>query len=306
MDYGVIPNVNGGVPFSRFLTFGPSGQLLPSVNLDGRGEKFAPGTCVGCHGGDRYAGAFPVDGSGKPDIGAHFLPYDAHNFSFSTQPGLTEADSAAALHQLNNLVLLTAPTQQTVDLIQGWYAAGTDVQDNDYLPLDWRPGGFLAQEMAPHGSPPLPTQSNVNSLADANVLVAKMYRNVVRESCRTCHAAAVKSFNLDQPSGDDGGFAPTGYDMWLRTSSTPTVLAGADPYTWGYPKMHSMPHALVTFNRFWNSAGSGTIDQPGTVFEFFGGPSNLNPPWDTGLTLLPDPSMRDIFNITGAAWSPFE
>src|SRR5207249_2202938 len=50
MDFSPMPGVNkvNGVeqPFVRFLIFGPSGQLLPSINLDGRREKFVPGTCV--------------------------------------------------------------------------------------------------------------------------------------------------------------------------------------------------------------------------------------------------------------------
>jgi len=43
-----------GLPFARFLIFGPNGDLLPSVNLDGNGEKFVPGACVACHGGRNY------------------------------------------------------------------------------------------------------------------------------------------------------------------------------------------------------------------------------------------------------------
>ncbi len=70
MDYMVSPGVNGDQPFTRFLIFGPSGELLPSINLDGRREKFVPGVCVACHGGDKYAGKFPEDGSGAADIGA--------------------------------------------------------------------------------------------------------------------------------------------------------------------------------------------------------------------------------------------
>jgi hypothetical protein len=72
----VTSGVNGGRPFTRFLIFGPNGRLLPSINLDGEGEKFVPGSCVACHGGDHYAGSFPTTSSPSPDIGAHFLPYD--------------------------------------------------------------------------------------------------------------------------------------------------------------------------------------------------------------------------------------
>jgi hypothetical protein len=45
MDYMVSSGVNNNQPFIRLLIFGSSGQLLPSVNLDGRREKFVPGTC---------------------------------------------------------------------------------------------------------------------------------------------------------------------------------------------------------------------------------------------------------------------
>jgi hypothetical protein len=120
MDYTVTPGVNNEKPFIRFLIFGPSGQLLPSINLDGRSEKFVPGTCVVCHGGDHYAGKYPEDGSGPANVGGHFLPYDTGNFLFSSQAGLREADQEEAIYRLNQNVLTTGPTQAEKDLIAGW------------------------------------------------------------------------------------------------------------------------------------------------------------------------------------------
>ena len=58
---------NGGVPFAKFYTFGPDGKLLLSVNLDGRSEKYLPGTCVVCHGDGGYSGRFPETRSGNPN-----------------------------------------------------------------------------------------------------------------------------------------------------------------------------------------------------------------------------------------------
>ncbi len=86
MDYMVHTGVNGGKPFTRFFIFGPSGQLLPSVNLDTRREKFVPGTCVVCHGGDRYAGHFPPTGTAA-NVGGHFLPYGQGTSSFRPRSG---------------------------------------------------------------------------------------------------------------------------------------------------------------------------------------------------------------------------
>jgi len=75
---------NNGQPFTKFLTFGPTGDLLLSVNLDGRGEKFIPGACVACHGGSSYEGRYGISGSPDPNLNAKFIPYDLDNYRFST------------------------------------------------------------------------------------------------------------------------------------------------------------------------------------------------------------------------------
>ncbi len=119
MDYTATPGVNNGQPFVRFLIFGPNGQLLPSVNLDGRREKFVPGTCVVCHGGDHYAGHYLAHGSAN--VGAHYLPYDTGNFEFSSKAGLHEFDQEEAIYNLNQNVLKTNATVAEQELIAGWY-----------------------------------------------------------------------------------------------------------------------------------------------------------------------------------------
>jgi Putative Ig domain len=162
MDYVASPGVNGGKPFTRFLIFGPNGQLLPSVNLDGRGEKFVPGACIACHGGDRYAGMYPEDGSVFADMGAHWLPYDTGNFAFSSQSGLTDAAQEPAIYQLNQNVLNTNPTPATAALIAGWYANGQTLNQS-YVPAIWSSS----------------TRPNAVST----------YLTVVARNCRTCHAA---------------------------------------------------------------------------------------------------------------------
>jgi hypothetical protein len=241
MDYSPSPGVNNGAAFVRFLTFGPNGQLLPSVNLDGRREKFVPGTCVACHGGDHYAGHFSADG--RADVGAHFLPYDPGNFEFSSKRGLTEADQAEQIFELNQIVLKTNATAAATDLINGWYAAGKTV-DKNYLPPSWRGRDQLSTDF---------------------------YLEVVAKSCRGCHVN-LKSYNLDE------------YDTM---TTTPYREVGPDfVYTIGCQganakyRSHSMPNSLVTFNRFWNSAGTA-VDQPALLNAFSiqatgGDPAELN------------------------------
>lgn len=178
MEWSVTPGVNGDRPFTKFLTFGPDQSLLLSVNLDGRGEKFMPGTCVACHGGTHYSGKFP-DRLGtpvSPYLGSAFLTFDTGNYSFSTESGLTKSDQQVAIKALNELVKATERDATTaspiVNLVDGWYAGGTSTLREDYVPPAWtaldavRPGAAL------------------------------LYREVVGSSCRTCHVA-FKGFDWD-------------------------------------------------------------------------------------------------------------
>lgn len=181
MEWSATPGVNGGQPFTKFLTFGPDGSLIPSVNLDGRGEKYMPGACVACHGGSQYTGHFPEQGQPSPYLGSRFLPFDTGNYLFGSRAALTELAQGAALKQLNMMVrateepILPATTTPTMSLIDGWYAGGRTALDKTYLPPAWRVATGTAT--APE--------------------VAKFYHQVVGSSCRTCHVSLGPNFDWD-------------------------------------------------------------------------------------------------------------
>ena len=239
MDYMAHTGVNGGRPFTRFFIFGPSGQLLPSVNLDTRREKFVPGTCVVCHGGDKYAGHFPSGGTAA-NVGGHFLPYDTGNFEFSTTVGLREVDQEAAIYNLNQNVLNAGPTASETSLINGWYASSHTL-NKSYLPPSWSGQSATAKSF---------------------------YQNVLARSCRTCHVAMVEGYNFDHYTNiTPGGPFYRGEDATFDVGTT--VCGGRQVV-----RSHSMPNSLITFNRFWNSAGT-TVDQPRITSKFFG--TNVSP-----------------------------
>jgi hypothetical protein len=233
MDVG--PGANGK-PLTRFLIFGPSGQLLPSVNLDGRREKFVPGTCVVCHGGDHYAGNYPEDGSGTADVGGHFLPYDAGNFEFSSSAPFREADEEQAIYHLNQNVLNANPTVAEQELIAGWYAGG-QVLDKSYLPMSWQ--GQAAAAIS-------------------------FYQNVHARGCRTCHVALVEGYNFDHYKN----ITPNG--QFYRADNPNTALGHSvcDLGSKQILRAHSMPNSRVTFDRFWQSVGT-PVDQPAILVQFF-------------------------------------
>ena len=176
MEYTPVTGANGGQPFTKFFTFGPDETLLLSINLDGRGEKFMPGSCVACHGGTTYNGRFPEQATASPFLGARFLPFDTGNYLFSSKSSLSEASQSEAFFQLNQLVLATEidPNSATSRLINGWYANG-HVLDKEYVPPIWQ-------------------------LADAQPATAgaaRFYKEVVGISCRTCHVSLGAQFDWD-------------------------------------------------------------------------------------------------------------
>jgi hypothetical protein len=253
MDYLVNPGVNGDKPFTRFFIFGPSGELLPSVNLDTRREKFVPGTCVVCHGGDHYAGKFPEDGAGPADVGGHFIPYDTGNFAFSTKPGLTQSDQEKFIYFLNQNLLNAGAELPVQELLAGWYASSQTIDPN-YLPVSWR-------GQAPEA--------------------ISFYHDVLARSCRTCHVAMVEGYNFDHFQNIRPAFGGTPEAIFYRGARANldvgiTVCGGSSQIL----RSHSMPNSLVTFDRFWLSAGNtlGLPDQPAILTQFFAATGGVSTP----------------------------
>lgn len=176
MEWSVSPGVNGGLPFTKFLVFANDGSLIPSVNLDGRGEKFVPGICVACHGGTQYNGRFPEAGDPSPLLGSRFLAFDTGNYLFASAPQLGEAAQSNAFYELNQLVQATEPSARspTSTLIQGWYSDGTKTLDKKYVPPAW-----LEEERT--------------RTPDASLF----YREVIGASCRTCHVSLGPNLDWD-------------------------------------------------------------------------------------------------------------
>lgn len=212
MEYSPATGRSDGKPFTKFLTFGPDGKLVLSVNLDGRGEKYMPGACVACHGGATYLGRFPESGHPSPDLKANFLPFDTGNYLFSTRRGFSEAEQSAAIRKLNDLVVATQPATATRNLIQGWYAKSPLTLDKTYVPPAW-----VSYDTVKPGA-------------------ARFYREVVGTACRTCHAAMQDNFDWD---------AGAAQPILLSRVALPHVCGGkADLYA-----NASMPNALMSLDK---------------------------------------------------------
>jgi hypothetical protein len=266
MDYSAIPNINGGNPFIKFYIFGPTEKLLLSVSLDGRREKFMPGVCVGCHGGDNYGGNFPEDGSGRANIGSYFLPFDVANFAFSTSdPTLTRDKLLGPLRQLNELLTSIPVSQPTKPVTTNarslittqWYP--NDTTNEQQLPV---PPNYLNQQIVGNGTTAC-TVCHASGSTPGPLNAEAMYSTVIGPSCAVCHASnsiVGEPLAGGQPPITFFGRPPGHYLRQNGLHGPHTVCGGSQDLKMN----HTMPNALATFERFWL-----TPDQPAALFTFF-------------------------------------
>lgn len=216
MEFSPTPGVGGGAPFTKFFVFGPGGQLLQSVNLDQRGEKFLPGVCVVCHAARHGFTRFDESGGTSPDLGAQFLPFDLDNFAYAAASGpLSRSGQEAQFRALNQTLLATQPRSAIVELVESWYP-----DPENSLFTDAVPSGWVGNEST--------------------------YRTVVQKYCRTCHVAQdAGSAGRDLSFRRFSDFESFKSELAGRACGLPT---GIDRARW------SMPNAKTTFDLFWQDS----------------------------------------------------
>lgn len=189
-----------------FGAYDKNGNRLNEIKLDIPGRnKAIPNNCMACHGGSGAG----FDASGKPKVNrAAFLPFDTESFLDWTP---TVASQREPFRQLNAFVLASQPTPAIVDLITGWYGSASGVNN---------PNQFFNRAYVPAGWKKTPGQT-------------KIYNEVIKPHCRTCHIAQENS---------QGGLD------FLKASDVEALRALIVANTC---VSYRMPHAEQTLKRFW-------------------------------------------------------
>jgi len=190
------PGPAGGVSFAKFFNFNVvTGVREPMVDIDGRGDKAMPGTCLTCHGG-RADALTPPDVSGKPrfsllhnvvsrtrgDTQGQLPPFEVDGFQFSTTPGYTRAEQEAFLKTMNRMILcsypLPAPSAFPEDACRRPASAG-----------EWQ-GTASALVKASYGGDGLPNPVYADVTVPASWTAAgqtSLYTTAIGPACRMCH-----------------------------------------------------------------------------------------------------------------------
>jgi hypothetical protein len=226
-----------GTAFTKFWIFGPTGALLSTVDLDGRGPKGVPHVCTACHGGDFASETFnpatnhlEFDPNKGPNLHSHFLPFDMSNFAFSSK--LSDPERERAIFKMNLDVYNTENTLWHRDPNTGLIAAGGFASASIAQLIQGWYGDVSASNSTPNFDHNFVPGNNWDfSYHDS-------YQNAVAHSCRTCHVA-MENFAFE-------------VNPDLVASLGQNVVCN----------LHNMPNSKVTFDRFWLSQDPTVPGQP--------------------------------------------
>jgi len=234
---------------TTFYAYGANGQRVTKVDLDGRGQKFVPTLCAACHGGkpkDDINGVY----QNKGNIGSKWIAWDLDNFEYSDR--LSEDDQQSEFRSMNQAVLCTTPSVSNAELVRGWY--GADASSNCTVPL---PEVAFNGDYVPDGWNDTPEHR-------------ELYLDVVRPSCRACHA--------QRGTYSDNTLLERKRELEFSTFEHFELYK--DQIEHFVYDESIMPSALVTYEAFWRSRGSA-VDQPEILDRvLFGGSAHTNPPAD--------------------------
>jgi len=184
------------------------------ADLDGHGLKAVPNLCQECHGSDS-----PYTGGANVNLGSSFIPFDLALLRYPPSGGKTPPTSDLPVYfNMNQLVKQTNPTAAITNLINGWYASSSTLQNNNYLPSGW-----------PSNAAPL-------------------YQNVIVPGCRTCHYSFSSTLNWDTYAVTQSRRSSINFDVCKTSKVMPhATMTYINFWSNPYPLTPSPSQTLKTF-----------------------------------------------------------
>lgn len=243
MEYAPIEGDPAGDPVVKFFVYNAADNRVNAADLDGKGLRPVPQLCMVCHGGSYPGGGTtgvpPFNTVDEAKLGSEFIPFDLHNFTYAAAP-FDKASQQAAFKTLNEQMVLGTTTGPHVQL-------------------------FVAEMYDGDNGVPSTTQEELLVVSDpvapapgdrwtAQPPGQEMYRHVIGNACRTCHATN-----------------PVPSLQFVNAKQVIDILGNVETRVCA---QHVMPHAKVTHDLFWLSADrpdTPAVDphQPG-ILEAFG------------------------------------
>lgn len=259
MESAPIEGDPANVPVVKFFVYAynvagvphPEGQRVNAANLDEKGLRPVPQLCMVCHGGHypggNTTGVPPFGNADDVKLGSEFIAFDLHNFTFAAAP-FDKASQQAAFKALNEqFVAATTISNHTQLLIQEMYDGDNGVP------------ATTQEELAVVIDP----VAAVGDRWNAQPVKSEMYKHVVGNACRTCHATH-----------------PVPSLRFVNAKQAIDIIGAIESRVCA---QHVMPHAKRTHDLFWLSTDrpdTPIVDphQPGILQAF--GTALGGPNWD--------------------------
>lgn len=261
IEFSSFPNSAGtDRKFAKFYNFSGDGIRAPLasgsqqhfVDLDGRGDKAMPTTCIVCHGGRGRTLVYetatgekklaPTLIGGIPgDVMAQMQMIEFDTLQFASEPGFTREENEQGIQLINEAVLSTYEYRsseftgdgdwsatQAIELLRGRYAGDpanlANRYNGDFVPAAW--------------------QSDQN-----------LYQSLVGPNCIVCHA--LRGTNINQS---------------VAFPTRDTFTAYADRTDHLLYEQGKMPLGLLNYSDFWDSEDK----DPGTIANALNLPERLD------------------------------
>ncbi len=253
------------VKFYAYVPDTVTGEYVraPSMNFDGRGERFLPGVCVVCHFGDTNVDDFNVTDLSSidataADLNSSFMLFDLDAFLYTSGEGslidpvyafeapsesltnaYTRTTQENSFRNINQLVLNTFTYnrdnlrrfEMPIKAVHGWYGNRQNVESLDFGTDENPPTQQEAQTL--YDTVAVLPQNTFNGpgyIPEGWVGQEELYHDVFSRNCRLCH------LQIGNPAVDFDS-----YDEFINNENLVHYV-----YERG-----AMPLSRLTMDRFW-------------------------------------------------------
>lgn len=204
--------------YVAFFVYDAAGNRINQIALDSEGPKSVPESCWACHGGHAHGSSF---------YGGNYLPFDVDNLK--DWPGHpTRAAQLDDFQDLNDIVWgdaeYSTDNQNLVELLEQWYDGPPFYNSASYSAADVPDSWYTNPNGDNYGS--------TTSTYKDHQVEKFLYKEVYSEYCRMCHVAQ----EVDWQTAHAGDFALAATRHICEPNNN-------------WPRM---PHAEVTYNKFFN------------------------------------------------------
>ena len=238
----------------KFFTFDPVDESgvqhrRLAADLDGRGVKPVPTTCISCHGG----ALLPLDRDGKFQLQAlqtaKFNQLEVNTFEFSDKPGFSLEDQQANLKWVNETIFETFSEQGAQSFVKGHWFAGfaKSLSEGRYG------GEFASNTFEPNHVPEGWRQNG--SRPDG---VETLFKSVIEPHCISCHSLRGTVIGEATQVLDDGELISLANAV--NFSSYEKFISLSERIKDYVFVRGQMPLSLRNYERFWqNPQGKPTL-----------------------------------------------